>query len=144
MSYNNRHLLLLSDVVDEAVVDLAVDAGVGVVGANRPERRMQRRVLRDVEEIGGRLKERVEVVRVGHLDVDDRLGLRCSDAPLVRAFSSRPDVETVRRPALPVQDVQVVGPGPDHEENKVSDAFSFGFEKVVLKSLLLNFFILRH
>ena len=119
-------------VVDQAEVDLAVDSGVGIFSPDSSEDGVQRGVFRHVEEVGGRLEEGIQVVGIGHLDVDNGLGFRCSDPTLIRAFGTSPYVQLVRGPAFAVQDVQVVRPGPEHEENEVSDTLSLGLEKVVL------------
>ena len=51
----------------EAVVDLPVDALVGVVGVDAAHGGVEGRVLGHVEGVGRRREERVEVVGVGDL-----------------------------------------------------------------------------
>jgi len=124
--------LFVALVVDEAVVDLAVDAGVGVLGFDGSERRMKWSVFGNVEKVGGRLEEGIEIVGVGDLDVYDGFGLGSSDLSLVRTFGSGPNVETVKRSTLAVQHVEVVGSSPNHQKDEISDSLGFGFKKIVL------------
>ena len=51
----------------EAIVDLAVDALVGVVGVDTADGGMERAVLGHVERVGRRGEERVQVIGVGDL-----------------------------------------------------------------------------
>lgn len=119
-------------LVHDAVINFSVDAAVGVLRLDVSEHGVQADVLGHVEEIGGRLKEGVEVVRVGHFYVDEGARLRNLEALVVGSPGFCPDIESVGRPFFPIQNIEVVCSGPYHEEHKVADPLGLCLEEVVL------------
>ena len=79
------------------------------------------------------MEEGTQVVGVGDSDVD--LGL-CHGRPepdllVLGAPDLCHNVKVIGIHPFPVEDVGLVGPGPDHQEDKVAHDFSLGLEKLL-------------
>ena len=107
-------------------------------------------ILGDGDGVGGGIEEGVQIIDVEDLDVDLGAGLdviesvlvrvtkHCSDHQLVTVNQSEISISVIQPirseylpvHSLPVENIDVAGPRPHHQEDEVSNLLSLGLEEV--------------
>uniref|UniRef100_A0A8W7Q235 Uncharacterized protein n=1 Tax=Anopheles coluzzii TaxID=1518534 RepID=A0A8W7Q235_ANOCL len=124
----DRELLRL---VQDAVVDLAVQPQVGILGHHVQDAFVQRRILRYRDRILGRVEQWAQIVRIQHPHIDRRVRLERGATFPFPARPGRLHLQPVAVTLLAIQH-NVVGAQADRKKHKIADRALFRLEEAVL------------
>ena len=114
------------------IIDFSVHADVGVVSFDGDKRAVQRRVLRHVHLILGRIKQRTEVIGVEHVDPHRCLRVQILIGGAVDAADAGADLQLMKFGAFAVQHVHLTRPSADEQEAEIAHLTRFRFEEAAL------------